>query len=190
MSLLFYFALATSVATGLPMYSEGHCFMKQIPLTQGQFALVDDEYYDFLMQWKWCAQKNHNTGIYYAQRGFRLSDERKTNPLMHRVLMNIIHDPKVLVDHVDGNGLNNQKHNLRLCNHSQNNCNRQSSKNSSSKYLGVSWLKRNKRWVAQIKDPNKKSQYIGSFKNEIDAAKAYNKKAEIIFGKFARLNIF
>jgi hypothetical protein len=146
--------------------------MKLIPLTQGKFAQVDDEDYDFLMQWKWHVQKSRNT--FYAVRGGGI--------LMHRVIMSA--DNFKLIDHKDRDGLNCQKTNLRHCTLSQNQANRFS--HGSSKYLGV-LIRNEKYYISQI-TKNGKGIYIGCFKNEIDAAISYDKKAKEVHGEFARLN--
>lgn len=156
--------------------------MKKIPLTQGQFALVDDADFDWLNQWKWCFYKDGRTG--YAGRAIKIAKTRKNKViLMHRLILKSKHR----TDHRDGDGLNNQRNNIRPASSSQNNRNRCSALGSSSKYLGVSWKKYQKRWVAQIKD--KFVIHLGYFIHEIDAAKAYNKAAQKYHGEFARLNV-
>jgi hypothetical protein len=156
--------------------------MKQIPLTQGKFALVDDEDFEYLNQYKWCAvtkkRKDGNEGTFYAitHPGIR----------MHRLIMNA---PKELeVDHIDGDGLNNQKHNLRNCTRLQNVLNQkiQQTNKKTSKYRGVLWNgKRN--WRVQIQYKSK-VYYLGYFVCEEEAARCWDKKAEELFGEFARLN--
>lgn len=140
-------------------------------------ALVDDENYDFLMQWNWYALKDNNT--FYA-----ISNSPYQR--MHRVVMSA--KKGELYDHVNGNGLDNRRINLRRCSVSQNGMNRGKTGHLLSKYKGVSWHIRDKVWVVQIQK-NNKSIYIGSFKSEIDAALAYNKKAKELFGEFAHLNV-
>lgn len=157
--------------------------MKLIPLTQSKFAKVDDEDYDFLMQWKWYASRKHT--CYYAGRweGSRANQQRFA---MHRVLMKLI-DKKLFVDHIDRDGLNNQKSNLRIATASQNMANRKSKTGSSSRFLGVSWKKANRNWCASIgKDNN--HYHLGNFDSEEEAALAYNKKAIELHGEFANLN--
>lgn len=153
--------------------------MKEIKLTQGQVALVDDEDYEFLSQWKWYAIKDKTT--FYAARA-----ERKTTIQMHRVILGLT-DSKIEGEHKDHNGCNNQRDNLRIATRSQNCANRPSFKNSSSKYLGVSWHKKNKKWVAYIRKDGLR-KYIGSFNKEEDAALSYNSLAIQYFGDFANLN--
>lgn len=160
----------------------GYFIMKQIPLTQGKFAQVDDEDFDFLNQWKWHAQKCRNDKFYAAR------TERKI--LMHRVIMKT---PEGLdVDHIDNNGLNCQKSNLRNCTKRQNTIH--SISVGISKYKGVkrsSYIPKKsttkRRWETSIKVDGKYI-FLGHFENELDAAKVYNQAAEKYHGEFAVLN--
>lgn len=166
--------------------------MKLIPLTQGKFAQVDDEDYERINKYKWCAHKQPDT--YYAVRTCIIKGKQVTLQ-MHReiLLLDTLKesDLKLVCDHKSRNGLNNQKSNLRICTKSQNLCNSKSRKNSTSKYLGVYKSINNKKyiyWVAGIQ-VNKTKIYLGCFKNEIDAAKAYNDAAVKYHGEFANINI-
>jgi len=164
----------------------GETTMKKIPLTQGKFALVDDGDFELLNQWKWSTVKHVNPKIFfYAHRSERRKSKRK-RILMHRQILNL-KNPKIHTDHIDGNGLNNQKINLRACTKHQNSFNRRINHNNTSGYKGVGWSKDRKRWIAQIQF-NKKNRRLGRFKNKVDAAKAYNKAAKKYFGEFAWLN--
>lgn len=156
--------------------------MKEIQLTQGLVALVDDEDYEYLNQWKWHAHKQTRSG-YRAIRAVN-----KKIIIMARVIMGL-EDKGLLIDHKDRNGLNNQKSNLRLCTKQQNNFNKTPHKTSTSKYLGVCLEKRlkNRKWRATITH-NYKQIPLGRFENEQDAAAAYNLKAKELFGEFANLN--
>lgn len=156
-------------------------YMKKIPLSQGQFALVDDSDFDWLSQWKWHAQKNHNT--YYAVRSVRVNG-KGTLILMHREILGLT-DPKIYGEHWDGDGLNNQRSNLRPATNSEN----QKNKNprGTSKYLGVSWHKIGCKWRCNIVI-NGESKHLGLFTDEIQAALKYNEYARIHHGNFARLN--
>lgn len=157
--------------------------MKKIPLTQGKFALVDDEDFEYLNQWKWFAHKRGSG--YYATR-----KEKNKQISMHRQIMSV-NDISVLIDHRDRNSLNNQRNNLRTASRSQNNANTISRKNSYSKYLGVSLFRKTKagkgKWRASI-GKDKKIYHLGYFKTEQQAAIAYNKKALELHGEFANLN--
>ena len=156
--------------------------MKEIKLTQDKIALVDDDDFEYLNQFKWCANKLRHT--FYA---FRTLEKKKIS--MHREIMKTQLENNIgkIIDHIDGNGLNNQKYNLRTCTIAENSRNRHFVNNSSG-YLGVSILKSRKKWYAQIKG-NKKNIFLGSFKDKKDAAKAYNEAAIKYHGEFARLNI-
>lgn len=154
--------------------------MKIIPLTKGQFTMVDDEDYELLMQWKWHAIFVH--GNFYARRTSQKNNISKSIK-MHRQIMNIT-DSNILIDHADGNTLNNMKANLRICTHSQNCANRRIY--SKSKYKGIK-LNKNGKWSAQI-GVNGKIIWLGTFNSDINAAIAYNDAAIKFHGEFARLN--
>jgi hypothetical protein len=123
--------------------------MKEILLTQGKVALVDDEDYDVLNEIKWYAHiAGDKQKLWYATHGIHRKDLTKT-VLMHRIILNA--PPKMEVDHIDGNGLNNQKLNLRLATRRQNCQNLHIKK--TSKYPGVMYdrfMKRKKRWKVNI----------------------------------------
>lgn len=163
--------------------------MKLIKLTQGKFAQVDDEDYDYLNQWKWYAKKCQN--LYYAARGVLIEGKMKSI-YMHRIIMNTSFD--LHTDHLDRNTLNNQKSNLRICSMSQNMSNRKMKTGSETGFLGVHYRldKRNKNKaikliVAEI-TANNKHFYLGLFKTEIEAALAYDRAAVRYHGEFANLN--
>jgi hypothetical protein len=155
-----------------PLWSE-------IPLTQGKVAIVDVADYEWLSQWKWCANNQH--GIWYAVRAKRPELIR-----MHRVIL----DAKAgqIVDHIDGNGLNNRRANIRLCTSHQNSMNMSRQTRGSSRFRGVAWQKTQNVWVARIRD-GEKLLYLGRFSDEVKAALAYDAAAQRIFGEFARLNL-
>lgn len=155
--------------------------MKKIPLTQNQIALVDNADFEWLNQWIWYAHKEKNT--FYA---FRTTDDMK----MHRLIMNAQKGQQT--DHKNHNGLDNQRHNLRFCNNTQNLQNAQKHKSygkqtCSSKYKGVCWDKTKKKWQTNI-CINKNMLTIGRFNSEIEAAKTYDNAARKFFGEFACLN--
>lgn len=158
--------------------------MKLIPLSKTgkknagkYFATVDDEWYDYLMQWDWCIWSN----------GYACRCEKRILIHMHRVVLGLT-DKKILCDHKDRDKLNNQRHNLRPCNKSQNAQNKKK-KNGSSKYRGVNMRKTMKftRWYACI-NINGKTLSLGMFKTEIEAAKAYDEAALKNRGDWAELN--
>lgn len=159
--------------------------MKEMPLTQGRFAIVDDEDFEALNQYRWhyykCASRN--TG--YARRNIRLSNGRQVQVLMHRSITKAAEG--IEVDHENGDGLDNRKSNLRPATRLQNAKNRTLNRDNTSGYKGVSWKKHNKKWCAQIRISNKPT-HVGYFKTAEEAAAAYNEKAVKHYGTFARLN--
>ena len=133
---------------------------------------------------KWQASRGNNT--FYAARGIR-ADKKRITLKMHR---QILRPPDHLfVDHMNHNGLDNRKANLRPATHSQNSFNRIISTRGdlSSKYKGVAWNRCKKKWQARIGIYGKR-KYIGYFKDEIEAAKAYDRAAKKYHAEFANLN--
>lgn len=151
---------------------------KQIPLTQGKVALVDDDDYERVSQHRWCTKKDRNT--YYATRCVYISGKETTQAL-HRFILNA--PPKTQIDHRNGNGLDCRKENLRYCSHQQNCANRPGL--SKKHYKGV--RKIINRWQAELQ-ANGKYVYIGSFRSPEQAARAYDAEARKRFGEFARTN--
>ncbi len=155
--------------------------MKKIPLTRGMFALVDDEDYEELSKYRWCAVRSRNT--YYALRNsHRDVNGKQYNILMHRV---IIGTPIGMeTDHIDGDGLNNQRYNLRICTKQENQRNRRNPSNNTSGYKGVSFRNRTGRWQARI-DINGKTTHLGMFSTPEEAHSAYCEAAKKYYGDFA-----
>jgi len=158
--------------------------MKTIQLTQGKLAIVDAADYEWLSQWKWYVMKS-SSHCYAARTGRRAEGEKYTKKiLMHRV---INRTPEHLdTDHINGEGLDNRRVNLRSCEHRENMWNSRAS-GGASKHKGVHWHKRDKVWYAGIKK-DRVQKFLGTFKTEIEAAHAYNTAATELFGEFARLN--
>lgn len=147
-----------------------------VPLSQGKYALVDEEDYDRVSQYNWCLlKKNYATAIV---EGIRTK--------MHRYILKLV-NPKIYVDHKNHNGLDNRKCNLREATPQQNSANCKPVKSASSKYKGVHWSKVKSKWVSNIQQKDKK-KYLGEFKTEEDAARAYDAKAKELYGEFAYLN--
>jgi len=157
--------------------------MKLISLTQGKSAKINDHWYDYLMQWKWSAYKDSRSNKWYATRIEGTRPNRK-QILMHRVVSGCKHGE--MVDHRDGDGLNNQDENLRTCTNSQNQANRQKPSNNTSGWKGVQKT-RNRKFIARLVK-NKVTVFCKTFKSGIDAAKAYDTAAIEHFGDFANLN--
>lgn len=157
--------------------------MQYIPLTKGKYAIVDDDDYRYLMQWKWhTVKKNHTC---YACRGVATGKRnwKQKHIWMHRVILNT--PLGMETDHRNHIGLDNRKQNIRVCTVGQNQHNRKKHIKSTSKYKGV--CRQRSKWRARICNHNKKL-HLGCFDTEIDAANAYDVKAIEIFGKFACTN--
>jgi hypothetical protein len=155
--------------------------MKKIELSNGMVAFVDDEDFGHMNQFRWHFQATIKTG--YAYRHLT----RGMTQGMHRLILELC-DPQIQVDHKNRNGLDNRKENLRIATKSQNAANKEKYLNGcSSKYKGVSYYKRYKKWVAYIM-VEQKHKHLGYFLFEEDAALAYNKAALEAFGEFACLN--
>lgn len=158
--------------------------MKEIILAKGEIALVDDEDFDRLVAMgKWRTLKGYAILIKHVT---TLDGRRTTSGIrMHRVIMNT---PKgMCTDHIDGNPLNNQKSNLRICTVLENARNKGKMRDNTSGYKGVCWHKRDQKWTAQIK-AGAGILHLGYFTDKIEAAKAYNVAATLLHGEFARLN--
>jgi len=154
---------------------------KSIPLTKGKFAIVDDEDFEWLNQWVWHAEKSGNT--FYAVRNKTIGYKRKTVLKMHRVIMNTPEGMET--DHIDMDGLNNQKSNLRNATKAQNRKNRIVQRNNHTGYKGVG--KDGRYYRARIK-VNGKTKLLGYFVTAKEAAWAYDEAAAKYHGEYARLN--
>ncbi len=155
--------------------------MREIPLTQGKVALVDDEDFEEISKYKWCASKgSRNCHTYYAVRGYRNHGSSVTES-MHRRVMGF----KGHIDHIDGNGLNNQRENLREATSTQNMRNRHPRFKSTSSLKGVGLFRG--KWRARI-FLNGKETHLGVFNTEKEAGLAYDLAARKYFGEFAWLN--
>lgn len=155
---------------------------KEIELTQGKFAIVDDDDYEWLNKHKWCACKSRKTWI--AKRGIGGRNNR-TYELMHRAIMKPPKD--VWIDHIDGNALNNTRENLRFCTRYQNQQNRPKNKNNASGYKGVYLHKQTRKWRARIY-ANGKNHSLGLFSTPEEAALAYDNAAKELHSEFANTN--
>lgn len=154
--------------------------MKEIKLTQGKVTIVDDDDYDMLMEGTW--QAHYEKHRWYVTGRYKGKQYR-----MHRLIMKET-DPKTVIDHKNGDGLNNQKRNLRRATTSQNISNGRIRQNFTSKYKGVHWDKFNNKWRVQVQSQEGIVR-LGRFGNEVHAALAYNDMAVKIQGEFARINL-
>jgi hypothetical protein len=148
--------------------------MKTIELTQGQVAIVDDEDYEVLNRYNWYARNSKNT--HYAVRVIW----GEGTVYMHRFILTPSAEQQV--DHINGNGLDNRRENLRICTRSQNQHNRKKGQRNSSGFKGVS--KKGNKWQANI-GRDRKQIYLGIFDTPDAAHEAYVKAAKDIHGEFA-----
>jgi hypothetical protein len=153
--------------------------MKEIQLSQGKIALVDDEDYDTLSEYKWYANRVAGKHWYATRRGKKGEGDRVR---MHNQILDTLG-----VDHIDGDGLNNQRSNLRPATQQQNSRNRRPI-GGKSQYKGVTWNRHIEKWTAKIWI-DYKCIYLGSYKTEREAAVAYDNAAIKHFGEFAKLNL-
>jgi hypothetical protein len=162
------------------LQAEGVSLLPLIPLSHGKSAIVDESDFYILSQNRW---KFNNRG--YAVRLKREDGKCKTIS-MHRVILNAL--PGQIVDHINGDPLDNRKSNLRIVNNSQNSWNLRTPSSSSTGYKGVTSEKKTGKYVAHITFKNKTIK-LGTFESKHDAARMYNFWANDLFGEFARLNV-
>lgn len=161
--------------------------MRYINLTQKKKAIVDDEYYKVVSKYKW-----HYVDAYtprkngYARRQLRQGGKAIGYVRMHHLILPF--KKGYMVDHINGNGLDNRRKNLRLVTKSQNMMNSGVRVNNVSGYKGVSWVSREKKWRVTIWKENKQFD-IGRFEDKVEAVKAYNQAAKMYHGEYAKLNI-
>ncbi len=158
--------------------------MKKITLTRNKHALVDNEDFKKVNQFKWNASYNKTTKSFYALGYSPTKDGKRYRISMHRLIMNA--KKGQVTDHKNYDTLDNRKSNLRICTNAENIRNARPRKNT-SKYKGVYWYKKSKNWRSHIKI-NGKRITLGSFTDEKNAALAYNIAAKKYFGEFAYLN--
>lgn len=160
--------------------------MKIIPLTQGQVALIDDEDFDRVRQFNWQAHRTGPNCSWRVKRGiYNPKIQNSENEYLHNFIMQ---SPGIQFDHHDGNGLNNQRENLRPATTTQNNrAFRKKAKGKTSKYRGVFFNSKVGKWQARITVSNHQI-HCGYFLYESDAAKAYDAAAKRYFGEFASPN--
>ena len=159
--------------------------MRKIPITKGLAAIVDDDDYEKLRQYNW---SYHGRG--YAARGFH-KDGKLVIVKMHQAVMGKTPEGYV-IDHINGNKLDNRKTNLRLVTIQQNTFNSSArqmvaGKPCRSRYKGVHWRDERGKWVSRITKDGK-HYYLGLFDTEVQAAAAYNNAAKSLFGDYAKLN--
>lgn len=153
--------------------------MREIPLTKGKVAIVDDEDYVRLAKYKW-----HLFSRGYAARGIWENGKVKAI-YMHREILNV--ESGFVTDHINGDRLDNRKENLRICSRAENNRNQKKDIRSKFEYKGIKTENKGRTYLARI-SVNNKQIYLGSFPTQLQAAKAYDQAAIKYYGEFARLN--
>lgn len=153
---------------------------KVVPLTRGKYALVDEEDYERVMKFHWSAKVRKS--VIYAER-----NNNGEHMSIHRLVMGLEKGDKLVIDHINHDGLDNRKVNLRICTHHQNSLNKRVTKEGTSQYKGVYWDKSKSRWIAGIRFKDV-SYNLGAFKTEEEAARAYDVKAKELHKEFACLN--
>ncbi len=158
-------------------------FMKQVPLTKGYFALVDDCDFEELMKYRWFVDVRRH-GIYIKR--YKPTEFGKNgNIYLHRQIMGVT-DINIKVDHINGNQLDNRRENLRLCSQAQNLMNRKPRKENVHGLKGA-YRTPAGRWQSKLM-ANGIRLYIGTYDTPEAAARAYDQKAIELFGEFANLN--
>ena len=163
--------------------------MKLIPLSKGMSAMVDDEGFDLLSQWRWHA--SGKDGRFYAERNsYGPNLKPHLHLKMHRVILGLEQGDKRVADHINGNGLDNRRANLRICTQAENIRNRRLDRRksiTSSRYKGVRLHKATGKWLAAIRFEDRVYS-LGYFSEEVEAARAYDAKARELHGDFAFVN--
>lgn len=154
--------------------------MVKIVLRSGHVLLIDDADYELVSQYTWHADRRSHT--VYAKANVVKADGRKSTVLLHRLLL----PDSIEVDHINGNGLDNQRLNLRESDYQRNQWNRRKTRGT-SKFKGVSWSAKDRRWQVHIRIDGR-NVGLGQFKIEEDAARAYDDAARRNFGEFANTN--
>ena len=156
--------------------------MKEIHLSKGQIAIVDDQDFEELSNFKWSACYDPKTKTYYAVRS--IYTPKRGSRKMHREILKVT-DPTIKVDHQNGNTLDNRRTNIRVATTSQNGGNRKLNSNNTSGLMGVGYHLGKYRARIQV---NGKRICLGSFDTAEEAAKVRDNAALEYFGEFAKLN--
>ena len=158
------------------------------------YAIVDDEDYEKVSSRIWTAKVQRANNIYAHTWFSKSRDEIKKFVLMHRFIMGLLNEDSknINIDHINGNGLDNRKSNLRMVTTRQNNINKRKDSHwrgapCHSKYKGVTWSKKREMWTAHIGHQDK-LLFLGAIEQEVDGAYLYNKAALMLNGEYALLN--
>lgn len=147
----------------------------KVPIGKGLFALVDDDDYELVSNYRWHSHRGRNSGLCYAS----------SNIKMHRLITNA--PLGIMVDHINGDSLDNRRENLRLCTNAQNQQNTKG-RGGTSKYKGVSFNIKSGKWAGSFISDGR-HYYCGLFESEEECAMAVDKKRFEVCGEFAYLNI-
>ncbi len=156
-----------------------------VPLTKGQYALIDVDDWEIIGKNRWCAQGPTSAGKYYAVRRQCGAAKKTTTLYMHRAIL--FPDGGPNVDHRSTNSLDNRRSNLRECTQKGNSANRGLTRRNTSGFKGVSWSHMTRKWEAYIHVDRRKWK-LGYFQSAEDAARAYDAAAVVEFGDYARTN--
>lgn len=163
--------------------------MKKLNLTQDKFALVDDEYFEFLSQWKWYFHKLEKDRTGYAVRsGYDPKTGKRSRIAMHRVLLKA--KKGQICDHINGNGIDNRLSNLRICSKYESAWNKKTFVTKKLAAIKGVTIVRDRNgvpsyWIARITH-KKRRIYLGTFKTKLEAEKAYKKAAIKFHGEYAK----
>lgn len=156
--------------------------MKKIKLTKNKYAIVDDEDFNYLASFNW-----HYKVCGYAAKKAPRNGGHGDTILMHRFIIGENKIKDKVVDHINGDKLDNRKSNLRICTFQENQMNKKKHKTNENKYKGVYFHKRDKLWYSCI-TCDYKQHFLGYTDTEVESVLNYNKKAKELFGEFANLN--
>lgn len=159
----------------------------EIELTKGQVAYIDEEDYELVSRHSWSATEKGHRRTRYARAGVRDADGKNYTIRMHRLILGLEKGDGIIVDHINGNGLDNRRENLRTGSYAQNARNVATTRRSTSGYKGVFWRKARSVWISQIRF-NGKLSTVAYTQCKHDAARIYNKHATELFGEHAWLN--
>jgi len=161
-----------------------------LPLTKGLYTIIDVDMWSSVKPYKWAAHRTKGSSIWYARRGKRVlrpSGKRVITAInLHRVVAGA-NEYAQKVDHINGNGLDNRRSNLRVCSNMENNHNRHAPSRSRTGFFGVKWMKKLNKWQAAIKNDGKWI-YLGIYSDVRDAAMAYDRAVIQMRGPIAATN--
>lgn len=162
--------------------------MKKITLSKGKyktFAIIDDEDFERVNLYSWSVDFSRSVHTAYAETNIKKPNGKKTTLYLHRLILNP--GPNLEVDHINGNGLDNRKENLRVATRNENARNLPKQKRNTSGFKGVDWHKPTQKWRAKLSH-NSKTIHLGLFDNPRHAAICYDLWALFFYGEYARLN--